>query len=72
MSDESAKHIDLATSDKNTDRIDLGMTASGQPLIKRVTADKGMQPTLSAAPTPPPPAPTDAASSARPPKASDK
>lgn len=61
-------------SDENTDRIDLGMKATGEPLVEGMTAEgKGMGPTLSvyvAAPAPPPPAPADAASSARPPKAS--
>jgi len=57
-------------SDESADRIDLGMTASGQPLVEGMTAEgRGMRPTLyAAAPAPPPPAPADAALSARPPK----
>lgn len=72
MSDDSSDHMDLVTSDERTDRIDHGMTASGQRLVEGMTAEgRGMGPTRSAymaAPAPPPPAPADAASSARPPK----
>ena len=57
-------------SDESIDRIELGMKATGQPLVEGMTAEgKGMSPTMAvqvAASAPPPPPPTDAASSARP------